>query len=323
MVALNEELSGIADRPQRYLGSTAGSRGTNPGSPGSMSRNHPRSVPYCSDSYFPGPDFSRHYARNRNYSPSLGRWIDQDPAGFINGANMYQFVMSDPVEFTDPLGRSWYNPQSWGWVQTTEGTFRDAVGIDGGAVAGAFWTGAVQGLGQEFGSDLYIYSQWAQALNQRLQDIGGPIMDGVNLLGRASPIGVQGWYGTLDNNAGIEVGSGAGIQGTTTWGGSTTGSIDGNGQTSVGQSTGTDRVGIDTGGVVSAPFEIPDSPWGGAILFNSGMAAQELEQLAKALRGGWGISCRTARIRVCRPTMWPNSLGFRGNRWASACSEDA
>ena len=104
MVALNEELSGIADRPQRYLGSTAGSRGTNPGSPGSMSRNHPRSVPYCSDSYFPGPDFSRHYARNRNYSPSLGRWISQDPAGYINGANTYQFVMSNPVGNVDPWG---------------------------------------------------------------------------------------------------------------------------------------------------------------------------------------------------------------------------
>ena len=109
MVALNEELSGIADRPQRYLGSTAGSRGTNPGSPGSMSRNHPRSVPYCSDSYFPGPDFSRHYARNRNYSPSLGRWINQDPAGYINGANTYQFVESDPVNAVDPTGTiAWY-----------------------------------------------------------------------------------------------------------------------------------------------------------------------------------------------------------------------
>ena len=63
----------------------------------------------------------------------------------INGANTYQFVESNPVENVDTLGQSWYNPRSWGWVQTTEGTFSDAVGINGGAVAGAFWTGAGQG----------------------------------------------------------------------------------------------------------------------------------------------------------------------------------
>ena len=45
-----------------------------------------------------------YYARNRNYSPSLGRWINQDPAGYINGANTYQFVMSNPVGSVDPWG---------------------------------------------------------------------------------------------------------------------------------------------------------------------------------------------------------------------------
>jgi RHS repeat-associated protein len=45
-----------------------------------------------------------YYARNRNYSPTLGRWINQDPAGYINGANTYQFVMSNPVGKTDPEG---------------------------------------------------------------------------------------------------------------------------------------------------------------------------------------------------------------------------
>ncbi len=46
-----------------------------------------------------------YYARNRSYSPSLGRWINQDPAGYINGANTYQFVGSDPVNRVDMLGR--------------------------------------------------------------------------------------------------------------------------------------------------------------------------------------------------------------------------
>ncbi len=50
------------------------------------------------------PATGLYYARNRNYSPTLGRWINQDPAGYINGANTYQFVMSNPVGNVDPWG---------------------------------------------------------------------------------------------------------------------------------------------------------------------------------------------------------------------------
>ena len=45
-----------------------------------------------------------YYERHRNYSPSLGTWTSQDPAGYINGANTYQFVMSNPVGNVDPSG---------------------------------------------------------------------------------------------------------------------------------------------------------------------------------------------------------------------------
>ena len=52
--------------------------------------------------------------RYRNYSPSLGTWISQDPAGYINGANTYQFVMSNPVGNVDPSGLwVWWNPFTW------------------------------------------------------------------------------------------------------------------------------------------------------------------------------------------------------------------
>ena len=44
--------------------------------------------------------------RNRNYDPSLGRWINQDPAGYINGANTYQCVESNPVNAVDLWGLS-------------------------------------------------------------------------------------------------------------------------------------------------------------------------------------------------------------------------
>ncbi len=45
-----------------------------------------------------------YYARNRNYSPSLGVWISQDPLQYVNGANTYQMEMSGPVGAVDFSG---------------------------------------------------------------------------------------------------------------------------------------------------------------------------------------------------------------------------
>ena len=44
--------------------------------------------------------------RARDYSPSLGRWMEEDPAQFINGANTYQFVDSSPVGNVGAQGNS-------------------------------------------------------------------------------------------------------------------------------------------------------------------------------------------------------------------------
>ena len=42
--------------------------------------------------------------RFRNYSPSLGTWISQDPLQYVNGANTYQFVGSGPAGRFDGWG---------------------------------------------------------------------------------------------------------------------------------------------------------------------------------------------------------------------------
>ena len=68
-----------------------------------------------------------YYACNRNYSPSLGRWISQDPAGYINGANTYQFVESNPVGNVDPWGAVTF-PNNF---TSGAGTFRVARGPAG------------------------------------------------------------------------------------------------------------------------------------------------------------------------------------------------
>ena len=44
--------------------------------------------------------------RNYRSAPSLGRWMEQDPAQYINGADTYQFVDSSPVGNVDAAGSS-------------------------------------------------------------------------------------------------------------------------------------------------------------------------------------------------------------------------
>ncbi len=44
-----------------------------------------------------------HY-RNRVYSPTLGRWMQQDPMGYVDGMSLYDYVRSSPQVRTDPLG---------------------------------------------------------------------------------------------------------------------------------------------------------------------------------------------------------------------------
>jgi RHS repeat-associated protein len=44
------------------------------------------------------------YSRNRDYNAVQGRWIQPDPAGYVDGANIYQPEGSDPVGRVDPSG---------------------------------------------------------------------------------------------------------------------------------------------------------------------------------------------------------------------------
>lgn len=39
-----------------------------------------------------------------SYDPALGRFLERDPGGYIDGANLYEYVRSSPVRWTDPSG---------------------------------------------------------------------------------------------------------------------------------------------------------------------------------------------------------------------------
>ena len=48
-----------------------------------------------------------HY-RARAYSADIGRFMQQDPAGMVDGANMYAYVGWNPVNQVDPTGMGWW-----------------------------------------------------------------------------------------------------------------------------------------------------------------------------------------------------------------------
>ena len=45
-----------------------------------------------------------YHFRNRDYSASLGRWVQTDPLKYHDGANLYQGLASNPLSLLDPEG---------------------------------------------------------------------------------------------------------------------------------------------------------------------------------------------------------------------------
>jgi len=45
------------------------------------------------------------YFGKRYYDPAFGRWLTQDPAGFVDSSNLYQYVFNNPFKYYDPDGQ--------------------------------------------------------------------------------------------------------------------------------------------------------------------------------------------------------------------------
>ncbi len=45
-----------------------------------------------------------YYNRARYFDPQVGRFVSEDPIGFLGGINKYAYVLNRPVNYSDPLG---------------------------------------------------------------------------------------------------------------------------------------------------------------------------------------------------------------------------
>ena len=54
-----------------------------------------------------------YYHGARYYAPWLGRWTAADPAGMVDGPNLYAYVKGAPVRLTDPSGTATEEPSLW------------------------------------------------------------------------------------------------------------------------------------------------------------------------------------------------------------------
>ncbi|MGC1879424.1 MAG: RHS repeat-associated core domain-containing protein [Rhabdochlamydiaceae bacterium] len=50
------------------------------------------------------PELGLIYFGKRDYDPEFARWVQTDPAGFIDSVNLYQYVFNNPFHYYDPDG---------------------------------------------------------------------------------------------------------------------------------------------------------------------------------------------------------------------------
>jgi len=65
------------------------------------------------------------------YAPSTGRFMQRDPAGYVDGLNLYTYAKASPLVYTDPMGlgaickrplKAWFMPplirSGWAWFHS-------------------------------------------------------------------------------------------------------------------------------------------------------------------------------------------------------------
>jgi RHS repeat-associated protein len=71
------------------------------------------------------PEIGLYYYRARYYDPRVGRFVSEDPIGFVGGQNFYRYVNDRPLDVIDPFGL--FAPHVHYWI-TVEAAFAEGLG---------------------------------------------------------------------------------------------------------------------------------------------------------------------------------------------------
>jgi RHS repeat-associated protein len=69
-----------------------------------------------------------YYYRARTYSPDLGRFLQRDPLGYVDGMNLYGYVLNNPATWVDPFGLVVVIGQPWFLLASKPPFFRAPIG---------------------------------------------------------------------------------------------------------------------------------------------------------------------------------------------------
>ncbi len=69
----------------------------------SWTNSKKNAVLFCGYRY--DPESVLYHVRNRVYHPTLGRWLQRDPLGYVDGMSLCEYVGGTPVGATDPSGQ--------------------------------------------------------------------------------------------------------------------------------------------------------------------------------------------------------------------------
>ena len=130
-----------------------------------------------------------YYYRARYYSPTLQRFIGEDPLGFAGGdLNLYAYVQNSPLSFVDPSGQDTLELGLGGSARVGVGVVGSVtIAIDGGGNVGITYTGgAGAGIAQgTLESDSCINANTIGDLTGPFANVSGNVGAGADIAGDA------------------------------------------------------------------------------------------------------------------------------------------